>query len=96
MRGKVLPIGGLKEKLLAAQRAGIHEVILPKDNQKDMADIPSQIQQDFTIHFVETMDEVLQIALERPPVPLAEHVADAPIRTEFPSDDLSDQESLTH
>ena len=96
LRGKVLPIGGLKEKLLAAQRAGIHEVILPKDNQKDMADIPAHIQQDFKIHFVETMDQVLQIALERPPVPLDEHAADAPIRAEFPSDDLSDQESLTH
>jgi ATP-dependent Lon protease len=96
LRGKVLPIGGLKEKLLAAQRAGIREVILPKDNQKDMADIPANIQQDFKLHFVETMDEVLQIALERPPVPLAEHAAEAPIRTEFPADDLSDQESLTH
>jgi ATP-dependent Lon protease len=96
LRGKVLPIGGLKEKLLAAQRAGIHEVILPKDNHKDMADIPSQIQQDFKIHFVDTMDEVLQIALEHPPVPLAEAPADTAIRTEFPPDDLSDQESLTH
>ena len=96
LRGKVLPIGGLKEKLLAAQRAGIHTVILPKDNQKDMADIPALIQKDFTIHFVETMDEVLQIALERPPVPLAGLAPEAPIRAEFPSDDLSDQESLTH
>jgi ATP-dependent Lon protease len=96
LRGKVLPIGGLKEKLLAAQRAGIHTVILPKDNQKDMADIPASIQQDFELHFVETMDEVLQIALERPPVPLAGTAPEAPIRTEFPPEDLSDQESLTH
>jgi ATP-dependent Lon protease len=96
LRGKVLPIGGLKEKLLAAHRAGIRTVILPKDNQKDMADIPTNIQQDFTIHFVETMDEVLRVALERPIVPLAVHEAEPPIRTEFPSEDHTDQESMTH
>jgi ATP-dependent Lon protease len=96
LRGKVLPIGGLKEKLLAAQRAGIRSVILPKDNQKDMADIPANIQQDFTIHFVETMDQVLQIALERPVQPLAATAPEAPIRPDFPSEDRADQESITH
>ncbi len=70
LRGKVLPIGGVKEKLLAAHRAGITTVILPKDNQKDLADIPKLIQQDFTVHFVENMDEVLRIALVSEPVPL--------------------------
>ena len=63
LRGKVLPIGGVKEKLLAAHRAGIRTVILPKDNQKDLADIPANIQEEFTVHFVENMDEVLKIAL---------------------------------
>ena len=64
LRGKVLPIGGVKEKLLAAHRLGLHTVILPKDNEKDMADIPPEIQAQMSIHFVESMDEVLQLALE--------------------------------
>ncbi len=64
LRGKVLPIGGVKEKLLAAHRLGLHTVILPKDNEKDLADIPPEIQAQMSIHFVESMDEVLQFALE--------------------------------
>jgi ATP-dependent Lon protease len=64
LRGKVLPIGGLKEKLLAAYRHGIHEAILPKDNQKDLPDIPENIRNLMKLHFVESMDEVLRIALE--------------------------------
>src|SRR3984957_11739845 len=66
LRGKVLPIGGLKEKLLAAHRAGLFEVILPKDNEKDVADGPENLRNAMKLHFVETMDQVLQIALERP------------------------------
>ena len=69
LRGKVLPIGGMKEKLLAAHRVGIRTVILPKDNEKDLADIPAEIQADLTIRFVENMDQVLEIALERPLTP---------------------------
>ncbi|HMD99081.1 MAG TPA: endopeptidase La [Terriglobia bacterium] len=64
LRGKVLPIGGVKEKLLAAHRAGSRTVILPRDNEKDLAEIPSNIQQEMTIRFVESMDEVLDLALE--------------------------------
>ncbi len=64
LRGKVLPIGGVKEKLLAAHRLGLHTVILPKDNEKDLADIPPEIRAQMSIHFVESMDEVLQLALE--------------------------------
>ena len=82
LRGKVLPIGGVKEKLLAAHRMGLLTVLLPKDNEKDLADIPQEILSSLTIHFVETMDEVLQIALERPTVPL-EHPAVAPIVEPF-------------
>ncbi|HXY24584.1 MAG TPA: endopeptidase La [Candidatus Acidoferrum sp.] len=82
LRGKVLPIGGLKEKLLAAHRMGLRTVVLPKDNEKDLADIPQEILSSLTIHFVETMDEVLQIALERPTVPL-EHAAVAPVAEPF-------------
>jgi ATP-dependent Lon protease len=69
LRGKVLPIGGVKEKLLAAHRAGIKNVILPKENEKDLQDIPQDILEALSIDFVETMDEVLQAALEKMPVP---------------------------
>jgi ATP-dependent Lon protease len=65
LRGRVLPIGGLKEKLLAARRHGIREAIVPKDNEKDLPDIPGAIRADMKLHFVESMDEVLKIALER-------------------------------
>ncbi|HET8922096.1 MAG TPA: endopeptidase La [Candidatus Acidoferrum sp.] len=82
LRGKVLPIGGVKEKLLAAHRMGLRTVVLPKDNEKDLADIPQEILSSLTLHFVETMDEVLQIALERPTVPL-EHAAVAPVAETF-------------
>jgi ATP-dependent Lon protease len=66
LRGKVLPIGGLKEKLLAAHRAGVFEVILPKDNEKDVAEVPENLRTAMKLHFVETMDQVLKIALEGP------------------------------
>jgi ATP-dependent Lon protease len=78
LRGKVLPIGGVKEKLLAAHRMGLRTIVLPKDNEKDLAEIPQEILSSLKIHFVETMDEVLQIALERPVVPL-EHTGVAPV-----------------
>ncbi len=70
VRGRVLGIGGLKEKLLAAHRHGIHEVVLPKDNEKDLPDIPENIRKDMTLRFVSSMDEVLKIALEREIQPL--------------------------
>ncbi|MGH9814588.1 MAG: endopeptidase La [Candidatus Acidiferrales bacterium] len=66
LRGKVLPIGGVKEKLLAAHRMGLRTVVLPKDNEKDLADIPVDIQNMMSVKFVETMDEVMLYALERP------------------------------
>ena len=73
LRGKVLCIGGLKEKLLAAHRAGIFEVILPKENEKDLADVPENLRNAMKLHFVENMDQVLQVALERSlPEPQAE------------------------
>ena len=67
LRGKVLPIGGLKEKLLAAHRGGIKTVIIPKDNVKDLEEIPQNAKRDLNIHAVETIDEVLTLALENPP-----------------------------
>jgi ATP-dependent Lon protease len=66
LRGKVLPIGGLKEKLLAAHRAGLFEVILPKDNEKDLAEVPENLRNQMKLHFAETMDQVLALALEQP------------------------------
>jgi ATP-dependent Lon protease len=66
LRGKVLAIGGLKEKLLAALRAGIFEVILPRANEKDIAELPDNIKKSMKMHFVDQMDEVLALALEGP------------------------------
>jgi ATP-dependent Lon protease len=66
LRGKVLPIGGLKEKMIAAHRVGIRELIIPKQNERDLADIPAEILSVMKIHLVESMDEVLQFALEQP------------------------------
>ncbi len=65
VRGRVLPIGGLKEKLLAAHRHGIFHVVLPKDNEKDLVDIPENIRKDMNLNFVSSMDEVLKLSLER-------------------------------
>jgi ATP-dependent Lon protease len=66
LRGKVLPIGGLKEKLLAALRAGIKETIIPKENEKDLPEVPENIRDQMKVHLVENMDQVLKIALEAP------------------------------
>ena len=75
LRGQVLPIGGLKEKLLAAHRGGVKQVIIPFENEKDLAEIPENVMQDLQIHCVKWMDEVLQVALDRMPVP---RIADVP------------------
>ena len=66
LRGKVLPIGGVKEKVLAAHRAGVKNIILPKDNEKDLADIPKNVLDTLNVYMVQTMDEVLKIALAEP------------------------------
>ena len=73
LRGQVLAIGGLKEKLLAASRYGIKEVILPKDNEKDLPDVPRNVRDGLRLHFVETMDDVLALALEEPIDELSKH-----------------------
>src|SRR5882672_2154305 len=89
LRGKVLPIGGLKEKLLAAHRAGLFEVILPQDNEKDLAEVPENLRSAMKMHFVQTMDQVLAIALEGPlPVVSDESapaIASLPPTTEGPT-----------
>jgi ATP-dependent Lon protease len=80
LRGKVLPIGGVKEKVLAAHRAGVTNLILPKDNEKDLADIPKPVLDALSIYMVETMDEVLKIALAEPltALPAEPGAAEAP------------------
>jgi ATP-dependent Lon protease len=88
LRGRVLPIGGLKEKLLAAHRGGIETVIIPEENEKDLAEIPKNVTESLSIRPVRWIDEVLDIALERPLTPTQAKVEDAakstlePARTE--------------
>ena len=83
LRGKVLPIGGVKEKVLAAHRAGVTNIVLPRDNEKDLADIPKNVLDTLNLHLVSTMDEVLKIALagplpaRMPAAPVVAEVADA-------------------
>jgi ATP-dependent Lon protease len=92
VRGRVLPIGGLKEKLMAAHRQGIFEIILPKDNEKDLADIPENIRQEMKLHFVGSMDEVLKLALEREIVALP--ISPSPTAAELTGRPA--EENLTH
>jgi ATP-dependent Lon protease len=75
LRGEVLPIGGLKEKLLAAHRGGIKTVLIPDQNVKDLVDIPENIKSYLNIHPVKWIDEVLEIALEHLPNPMEGEVA---------------------
>jgi ATP-dependent Lon protease len=72
LRGQVLPIGGLKEKLLAAHRGGIKTVIIPDENARDLKEIPDNIKADLEIKPVKWIDEVLAIALERMPEPISD------------------------
>ena len=72
LRGEVLPIGGLKEKLLAAHRGGIKTVLIPEENTRDLADVPDNIKEKLDIHPVKWIDEVFEVALSRPPEPLPE------------------------
>jgi ATP-dependent Lon protease len=64
LRGQVLPVGGIKEKVLAAHRAGIKTIIMPKANEKDLIDIPEKVRNEIAFHFVEKMMEVIKIAIE--------------------------------
>jgi len=84
LRGEVLPIGGLKEKLLAAQRGGIKVVLIPEENVKDLAEIPDNIKNRLDIHPVKWVDQVLELALERKPEPLPE-LADAAAPADLPA-----------
>ncbi|KMJ54888.1 MULTISPECIES: endopeptidase La [Vogesella] len=93
LRGEVLPIGGLKEKLLAAQRGGIKHVLIPKNNVKDLAEIPANIKSKLEIHPVKWFDEVLALALEHAPEPLADA---APTVANPAADDVQNAPVVTH
>src|SRR5438874_8603912 len=91
LRGKVLGIGGVKEKVLAAHRAGSQTVVLPRDNEKDLPEIPPGVQQELAIRFVDNMDDVLDLALERriePRQPLAEETG----TLEAPAPSVADED----
>jgi len=92
LRGKVLPIGGVKEKVLAAHRAGLKNIILPKDNEKDLADIPKNVLDALDIYLVENMDEVLKIALARPLAAISATAVEADAAVQPPIVD----ERITH
>jgi ATP-dependent Lon protease len=80
LRGRVLPIGGLKEKMIAAHRGGIDTIVIPKENEKDLADIPKNVLDAVTVQLVESVDEVLKIALAPPETPQTE-VAEPPAQS---------------
>ena len=92
LRGQILPIGGLKEKLLAAHRGGIRHVIIPAENEKDLKEIPENVQANLTFHPVKWMDEVLELALERPP---EVHVAEITAATTEAAPGKSSTASIT-
>ncbi len=96
LRGKVLAIGGLKEKLLAAHRHGIREAVLPIDNEKDLPDIPEYIRKDMQLHFVHSMDEVLKIALEREIGALPLTAGSSPALEIIAERSKEDKEKVTH
>jgi ATP-dependent Lon protease len=72
LRGNVLPVGGIKEKLLAAHRAGIREVLVPAQNERDLDDIPKDVRDQLKIHLIKRMDEILPLVLEPPSAPSGE------------------------
>ena len=78
LRGQVLSIGGLKEKLLAARRGGVRQVLIPQENERDLKEVPDNIKTDLTITPVKWMDEVIDMVLERPPTPAEDTTATAP------------------
>jgi ATP-dependent Lon protease len=94
LRGRVTAIGGLKEKLLAALRSGVKIVLIPSENEKDLADIPENVKAEMQIIPVSTMDEVLAKALTRAPVPIEWSEADAPPVSV--ADDAGDEAVVTH
>jgi ATP-dependent Lon protease len=97
LRGEVLPIGGLKEKLLAARRGGIKTVIIPKENERDLKEVPENIKEHLDIRPVKWIDEVLTLALESMPEPLSdEDFLAKPIGTPADNDNEEKNRINTH
>ncbi len=96
LRGRVLPIGGLKEKLLAALRGGIKKVLIPEENVKDLADIPNSVKNGLEIVPVSRMEEVLSHALVRQPVPIVWEEEAAAVASAKPSHDEDGQGLVAH
>jgi ATP-dependent Lon protease len=86
LRGRVLPIGGVKEKVLGAHRAGITTIILPKDNEADIEDIPEEVRNTLTFHAVDSLDQVFEIAL----LPAARQVSTPKTEMEQAEDDAAE------
>jgi len=91
LRGKVLPVGGVKDKILAATRAGITRIILPAENERDLEDIPADVREKMEFHLVESMDEVVSVALDGTIVPLA-----AKAKLPEPEKVIGDEPPVTH
>ena len=96
LRGRALPIGGLKEKLLAALRAGITTVIIPKENEKDLAEVPDNVKTGLKIIPVSTVGEVLKVALVREPEPIDWSEPDAPVVPRVALDEGDPDPLITH
>jgi len=91
LRGKVLPVGGVKDKILAASRAGITKVILPLDNERDLEDIPAEVKEKMAFHLVQSMDEVVTVALDGTIIPL-----EAKEKLPEPTKTVGTEEGVTH
>jgi ATP-dependent Lon protease len=96
LRGRVLAIGGLKEKLLAALRSGVKTVLIPEENEKDLADIPENVKSQLKIIPVSTVDQALAEALSRPLTPIEWNEDDQPAPVAVPTDDLDGDAVITH
>jgi ATP-dependent Lon protease len=95
LRGEILPIGGLKEKLLAALRGGIRLVLIPEENARELVEIPDNIKSNLDIRPVKWIDQVLDIALTRQPASADEPVDDARVESSDPDGDDLDRNGLT-
>ena len=96
LRGEVLPIGGLKEKLLAALRGGIKTVLIPVENERELKEIPANILQGLTIKPVRWIDEVLTVALQRMPEPLPDNFEETAVRKEVREADADPDKVRRH
>ena len=96
LRGKALPIGGLKEKLLAALRAGTKTVLIPKENEKDLAEIPDNVKEGLELISVESVDDVLKVALTKPLIPIEwDEAAESNEKKGIKDSDVTEDQDIT-